>query len=323
MNKISLHSSYNGIVLFILSVLACMFVLLVERVAGIEWDFHPDANTYVTISDGTIDNFTLGNYFGGLYYILVDLADSQVWLLITFNIFIYSMTNVALGKFFKKHVDRQKVTCYFLFLCVIFNPYRIHLSVHVLKDTLIIFGLVYYFTAHRKYAWLFFVLSYAISVRSVIYLTAFLNRRNFLIVSMPIMLFIFIQPDGWLLSVLSSEHSVNMTFRDFDKVPNFFELGLLGAIIRALLWPFIFLTGVFYLISPTIMYLPIALGSLLLQLWHFKQFGRGALYFQVYVSLSILAFMVSGFTSFIRYGLPMLTILPILVIRANENRYGK
>ena len=108
-----------------------------------------------------------------------------------------------------------------------------------------------------------------------------------------------------------------MTFRDFDKVPNFFELGVLGAIIRAIVWPFLYLTGIFFLLSPTIMYLPIAIGSFSLQFWHFKQYGRPVLCFQVYLAMGILAFMVSGFTSFIRYTLPLLTILPILIIKKN------
>jgi hypothetical protein len=71
------------------------------------------------------------------------------------------------------------------------------------------------------------------------------------------------------------------------------------------------------------MYLPIAAASFFLQFWHFKQYGRLALYLQVYLSMSILAFMISGFTSFIRYALPLLTILPILVIKRNIIHYEK
>jgi hypothetical protein len=313
-------SFYNPFLIFFLSILACLFVLSVERLIGMEWDFHPDANTYIVYSSGTIDSFSIQNYFGGFFYILVDMMNSQIWLIITFNIFIYSITNVALANFFKKNAGLHKKQIWILFLLVIFNPYRTHLSVQVLKDTLIIFSLVYFFTAHRIYSWIFLLVAYSVSVRAVIYLTALLNKKNLIILIIPMVIFLLIQPEDFLPRVLSATDQVDMTFRGFDKVPNFFEFGLLGAIIRAIVWPFLFLTGLFFLISPALLYLPVAVGSIFLQFWSFKQYGRPALYLQVYLAMGILAFMVSGFTSFIRYTLPLLTILPILVIQKNNKQ---
>jgi hypothetical protein len=312
--KISLYSPF---LIFLLSILACLFVLSIEKLVGIGWDFHPDANTYIVTSNGAASNFSIQDYLGNFFYVLVDLLNSEVWLLITFNIFIYSITNVALANFFKKKTGFHNKQIWILFLLVIFNPYRTHLSVHVLKDTLIIFGMVYFFTSNRIYSWIFLLLSYSVSQRMVIYLMALINKRNLIILMVPMVFFISIQSEGFLSSVLSTRDQVDMTFRDFDKIPNFFELGTLGAIIRAIVWPFLYLTGVFFLLSPTIMYLPIAIGSFFLQFWHFKQYGKPTLYFQVYLAMGILAFMVSGFTSFIRYTLPLLTILPILIIKKN------
>ena len=314
---------YNPFLIFSLSILACLFVLSIERLTGIGWDFHPDANTYITISNGAVSSFDAQNYFGALFFVLVDMMNSEVWMLITFNIFVYSITNVTLANFFKKHTGLHKKQIWILFLLVIFNPYRTHLSVHVLKDTLIIFGMVYFFTSNKIYSWIFLLFSYSVSQRAVIYLVAILNKKNLIIIMIPIVFFISIQPEGFLSSILSAKDQVNMTFRDFDKVPNFFELGVLGAIIRAIVWPFLYLTGIFFLLSPTIMYLPIAIGSFSLQFWHFKQYGRPVLCFQVYLAMGILAFMVSGFTSFIRYALPLLTILPILIIKKNMIHYEK
>ena len=308
---------YNPFLIFSLSILACLFVLSIERLTGIGWDFHPDANTYITISNGAVSNFDVQSYFGALFFALVDMMNSEVWMLITFNIFVYSITNVTLANFFKKHTGLHKKQIWILFLLVIFNPYRTHLSVHVLKDTLIIFGMVYFFTSSKIYSWIFLLLSYSVSHRTVIYLVAILNKKNLIIIMIPIVFFISIQSEGFLSSILSAKDQVNMTFRDFDKVPNFFELGVLGAIIRAIVWPFLYLTGIFFLLSPTIMYLPIAIGSFSLQFWHLKQYGRPVLCFQVYLAMGILAFMVSGFTSFIRYTLPLLAILPILIIKKN------
>jgi len=150
-----------------------------------------------------------------------------------------------------------------------------------------------------------------------------MNKRNLIIVTVLVVAFILTLPMDFILSVMSTENQVDMTFRTFDNVHNFFELGLLGAIIRALIWPFLYLTGLFFIISPSIMYLPLALGSLFLQIWHIKQFGKLAVYFQIYLSMSILAFMVSGFTSFVRYTLPLLTILPLIVMDNKSVKYEK
>jgi len=310
-------SFYNPFLIFLLSILTCLFVLSIERLAGIGWDFHPDAVTYITRSNGALTSFGFQNYLGNFFYVLVDMMNSEVWLLITFNIFVYSITNAALANFFKKNTGLHKKQIWILFLLVIFNPYRIHLSVHVLKDTLIIFGMVYFFTSNKIYSWIFLLFSFSVTQRSVIYLAALLNKKNLIIIMIPIVFFILMQQEGFLSSILSTRGQVDMTFRNFDKVPNFFELGVLGAIIRAIVWPFLYLTGIFFLLSPAILYLPIAIGSFSLQFWHFMQYGKPALLFQVYLAMGILAFMVSGFTSFIRYSLPLLTILPLLVIKKN------
>jgi len=274
------------------------------------------------LSEGAVSSFELQNIPGAFFYVIVDFFNSDISSIIALNIAVYSITNVAIANIFYRSVGGGvKNIVLVLFLFVIFNPYRIHLSVHVLKDTIIIFGMVY-FLIGRGASWLYFVLSYFVSVRSMIYLIAIFNKRNAVFVLLPIVLFLSLQPD-LLLSILSTKDQVDMTFREFDRVPNFFEFGVAGAILRAIIWPFLYLTGMFVLLSPTVMYLPIAIGSLFLQLWHFKQYRKYALYFQVYLAMGVMAFMVSGFTSYIRYTLPLITILPILVIRRNVMRFEK
>jgi len=316
-------SLYSPSLIFFASISACLFLLLIERLVGIEWDFHPDAITYITLSNGVASNLDIRSVFGSSFYILVDILNSKVWLLIAFNIFIYSITNVALILFLKKSIGLHKGKLGILFLLVVFNPYRIHLSVHVLKDTLIIFGLVYFFTTSRIYSWLLLLLTFSLTNRTAIYLITIISKKNLIIVAISVISFIALQSEEAIFSILNVQDQVDMRFRDFDQVPSFFEFGLLGAFIRAIVWPFLYLTGVFFLLSPSIMYLPIAVGSLFLQFWHFKEYRRPALYFKVYLSMSVLAFLMPGFTSFIRYSLPLLTILPILLIKENITNHGK
>ena len=318
-------SLYSPYLIFFLSISASLFVLLLERLFGIGWDFHPDARTYIELSSGSLsllrlDNIMLGSWF----YILVDFFNSNIDALIAFNVLIYSITNVGIANFFYKHTGRdQKQITLLLFLLVIFNPYRLHLSVQVLKDTIIIFGMVY-FLISKLFSWLYFIISFLFSLRSAMYLIAVIKRRNFIVVLLLISSFLYwyMGIDG-ILSILSAEDQVNMTFRQFDSVPNFFEFGYVGAILRAIIWPFFYLTGVFIFFSPSIMYLPIAMGSFFLQVWHLKQYRRYAFYFQIYVAMGVMAFMVSGFTSYIRYTLPLVTILPILIIKRDILNYEK
>ena len=130
---------------------------------------------------------------------------------------------------------------------------------------------------------------------------------------------------GTIIHVITKTNG-DMTFRGFDSVPSFHELGILGSIIRSILWPILYLTGAFIFLSPTIFYFPIAIGSFCLNLWiikHFKDLrSLVPVLLSVYVSMAIFAFIVSGFTSFIRYCLPLIAILPILLIN-EENRQTK
>jgi hypothetical protein len=59
--------------MFSLSISACLFVLSIERLAGIEWDFHPDSTTYITKSDGETSNFNIRILLGYSFYIFIFL----------------------------------------------------------------------------------------------------------------------------------------------------------------------------------------------------------------------------------------------------------
>ncbi len=284
---------------------------------------------------------------GSLFYVIVDLFDSDIRLLIILNIFIYSITNSAITIFFKNNcnLESQKYLG-LLFLLVIFNPYRAHLSVHVLKDTLIIASLVF-FTLNKTKASsiIFFIVGAFLRNGWIIYFFSFINFKAFLsklkekssslnknkfllfaVLALSCYLIWFIDRHWGTIIHVITETLGDMTFRSFDSVPSFHELGILGSIIRSILWPILYLTGAFIFLSPTIFYFPIAIGSFCLNLWIIKHFKNLRslipVILSVYLSMAILAFIVSGFTSFIRYCLPLIAILPILLIN-EENRQTK
>ena len=94
-------------------------MLFLERYLGIEWDFHPDARTYIEspaekYKDISFGNLMIGNYF----YVLVTLLNNSIGKVILFNIIIYSITNVALANFYYKHAsfNQKKIVLFCLFL---------------------------------------------------------------------------------------------------------------------------------------------------------------------------------------------------------------
>ena len=380
---------YRPWVMFFVSILVCVGVLTIERFLGIEWNFHPDANTYFVLSsevsqsikevflgykvywepldpamktlfekpedpsgyrsfleiNTNLDSMLKGvsALKGALFYVIVDLFDSDIRLLIILNTFIYSITNSAITIFFKNNCNlKSHKYLGLLFLLVIFNPYRAHLSVHVLKDTLIIASLVF-FTINKTKASsiIFFIVGAFLRNGWIIYFFSFINFKAFLsklkekssslnknkflllaVLALSCYLIWFIDHHwGTIIHVITKTNG-DMTFRGFDSVPSFHELGILGSIIRSILWPILYLTGAFIFLSPTIFYFPIAIGSFCLNLWIIKHFKNLRslipVILSVYLSMAILAFIVSGFTSFIRYCLPLIAILPILLI--NEDR---
>jgi hypothetical protein len=346
---------FSPVFIFIFSIFCCIATLIIERSLGVGWDFHPDANTYLKTSekianDVYVDfsnksfNFTtIINYLslikGSLFYFIVDFFNSNINLVLGLNIFFYSLTNAKISSFYLNNCfEESELFLGILFFLVIFNPYRIHLSVHVLKDTLIIASLVFVALNRRSFSSiLYFIFGMFLRNGWIMYFFSFINLRKFKlimsnntsnlnkilylcsIIFIIIYLYWFVDKYwGTIYHVLTTTNG-NMTFREFDNVPSFYELGVFGSIIRATLWPLLYISGAFIILSPTIMYFPIALGSFLIQYWAIKQFKNPALlmrvYFSMFLSMAIFAFIVSGFTSYIRYCLPILTIMPILLIK--------
>ena len=317
-------SLLNPIFVFILSIFSCLVVLLIERNLGISWDFHPDATTYINQSHNVIDSIgKLSSVINNAFYYYVNFFNSNIISIISTNILIYSLTNFIIASFYLKNCQIYSKSFHsVLFLLVLFNPYRIHLADHVLKDTIIIALLVFFtISQNRLFKFSHFLLLFLFRIASFIYLVAFIKFKEVFKMNWFNSLFFIVVFFGMIIYswdriiFISTVGLGDMSFRDFDKIPNFYDLGFIGSILRAILWPILYLTGAFIFFSPSIMYLPIALGSFLLQLWSIYQLKKLGFVFSIYCAMAIFAFIVSGFNSFIRYSLPLLTILPILVIQ--------
>ena len=308
----------NKLSVFIISCISSLSILLLERLAGIKWDYHPDADTYVNSYDFAFEIITNGkieSFFNNFYYVISFMLHGDITLLISINIIAYSLTNViffySFCNFEKKHKIKSSHRFLF-FLWIFIFPYRLHLSVQVLKDTLIILSFAI-LTSKMKFKNIAWLPIFLLRMFSGFYIIPLLSKR-YLILFTFIFLAILIVFTDEIFNFLIDKNEVSMTFRDYDIIPTFSQLGLLGVILRGLIWPLFLLSGIYALISPSFAFIPVALGTYFTIFWSKKILNVWPWSLGIYLSLAIIGTVVNGFTSFIRYTFPILVVIPHLIL---------
>jgi hypothetical protein len=121
---------------------------------------------------------------------------------------------------------------------------------------------------------------------------------------------------------LSGTNDIELNFREFDRVPTFKDYGLIGVALRAIIWPILTLSGGYAIISPALLYFPLAIGVFSLQIWSIISFRKFAITLEVYIVLAILSVLAPGFVSYNRYCLPVVVVLPIILL-IQQRRQGE
>ena len=342
--------------LFFVSIGLELIALLTLRLIGIDWDYHIDAVTYVEKSRIVKTAiFQSGNFLTALnngYYILVDFLNSKPSNIITFNILLFGLTNLFIAAIMRPF--RNKNYIYFEYL-ILFNPYRIYLGTTLLKDSLVCFLVIiaYYFfnffkivmsrsnNLFKKYHLLIrkllvdklifigcLILLPFIGLRTILYLIVFPNSfqkiKNFrgliyLICLVFILNYFVIYFTGsGILSAFNSATSVNMDFRDYGAIPNFSSFGYLGIILKIFLWPFLYITGLFIIFSPSLELFFISFGISLVYLLLLKQ--KVSIPIGSIIGFVFFAGITNGFLSFARYSLP-LWLISVIIIYCNNKSF--
>jgi hypothetical protein len=302
---------------FLISILFSLLVLSIERSVNINYDYHPDTLTYLNnSSEDLIADFYQNplQFLGNFYYIWVSFFTANKTVLITLNIFIYALTNSIMFLLIKEIYRKKGWLYYISVLIIIFDPYRAHLSVHILKDTLIIFSLVLFIFSSSKIISSFgLILGFMLRLGFFVYLPIvliYLNKKNFIFITLGILIPFWYFWDI-ILSGISSGQEIDMAFRDFDRVHNFVEIGYpLGDIIRSLTWPVIRLTGLAVLFHP--IYLLFFFQSVALMCLFFA--NKNYLSYKIIFFISTLvglAIVTSGYNSYLRWSQPIITALSI------------
>jgi hypothetical protein len=328
-------------IFFLTSILASVLVLIVERkVLGLGPLYHPDSehylkhqNTYFYLS---LDQSFFENLYkyikqfttGSLYYSIVHLAfeikeffnfSTPYRNLIGLNIFFYALTNVLILNCLIKKIDKEKKIDFITIVAVIFFcflPYKIHLSVNILKETLILFFLYVYVLFPNKLTFITsFIFGIPLRLSFVFYYLAILDfNKKFLKKYFPLIILTIIGIIIWyykniysssndlnLIEYLKNRNVADMGGRDFDTMPNFSEYGIFGLVLRSIVWPITFLSGTFMFFSKSIYIYIIGLEIILLQILYYYNNKKLMISFGLFLFLFLVAIYANSYTAYIRY----------------------
>ena len=109
-------------------------------------------------------------------------------------------------------------------------------------------------------------------------------------------------------------NETNIRARGADTIPNWQELKYFGSFLRALIWPFLAFTGIFVLISPSSLLLPLAIAPIINVVLTYK-LKNNLFPFTIgtYLCLSTIAITAPGFFAFMRYSYPVISLVPLFI----------
>jgi len=301
----------------LLSFLTSAVLLGIERAVGIGWDFHPDSVTYATTSgdvyESIVENW-LGLFNNG-YYVLAYLLGESIVAITFMNMLVFALTNGLIYKSIREKSHYPITSA--LMLLLLLNPYRVHLSTTLLKDTMIIFLVVLVVISTNANRAIPIVSLFMLRIASPLYLIILVPRRLLFYGFLAVSLLIAFYWDAAFNRILEFNEQ-EMRLRDFDSIPTFQEFGFFGAVLRGIFWSLLSVSGVFALVSPAPAYVPVAIGSVMTLLFIKKATGSFKIPLQLLIVTSIFGVMVTGFTAYIRYIYPVLVAWPLIVIFKND-----
>lgn len=314
----------DKVLVFLVSLAAALLMLLMERIVGIGWDFHPDSVTYATMSGEVVTTIINNNYsqfFNNSYYFWAYAFGMNVEILTALNMIMFSVTNVIIYVFHRKYMNMMQINHVSVYvLCfILLNPYRLHLSTTILKDTsIILLVCVAVVWRIRATIWILPILM-SVRIAALFYMPVYLKRKQ-LIALFVISIAISGIFSDTLIQVLLDFNSSEMQLREFDTIPTFQSIGILGVLARAITWPIFAVTGVFAVISPAPAFFPVAVGSIMNQLYCYFTIKRISFPLSVFVPMAIFGALVTGYTSYVRYIYPLLVVLPLLALKQQHDQ---
>jgi hypothetical protein len=231
------------------------------------------------------------------------------------NMILFSVTNGLIYKFIKEKSFYEISSAQILLLLL--NPYRLHLSTTLLKDTLIIFLVILLIRPKLFVRTFSFVSIFILRVASPIYMILLIPRRYIFYFALVVLASMPIYWDSAISRIIEFNDQ-EMQLRDFDKIPTFQEFGVFGAFARGIIWSALSFSGLFVLLSPAPAFVPVAIGSVMTLVFLKKSTGSYKIPLQLLIATSLFGVMVTGYTAYIRYIYPMLVAWPVIAVLRND-----
>lgn len=313
-----------GISIFIVSLIAVFIVRFLEISVGIDHGFHPDSLHYIEFYHIFTTNKinSLSSLNNGYYYV-VSFFNGDVNSLIIFNQFIFAVTNVLIFKIFGNKYNNLKLIQYI----ILFLPYRLHLSAHVLKDTIIIFLILCTYYASLRSFPIFVLLTslFRVSVAPIVIAIRFTPKRRIYMFIGILILLIMVSMIPELSSFLLDRSEADMGGREYFDVPFSNASGFLELFVKATLWPTLAKTGFFSVVSPHPVTIAISLEPIILTAWAvYHRRLQNYLFENGVLAMVIIALLVTSFGAYYRYVYPFMILDYILMAKrymSNRSKY--
>jgi hypothetical protein len=350
-------SKFKDLILIIIitilgSFLTYFFLYFERRIIGIGPFYHPDSSYYydnfirnsiLSSSKGIIENINLyfQNFFSntlypsiiGLTFELYETIQKLNFLsflhntfyryVVSLNIIISLIINVIL---LKHYLYTFKDSSYniknlIFFIIILFLPYKMHLSVNILKDIIILLPLVFFFTTKTFSTLLIgFMIATPLRYGAIIYYFLFLNYKIFnkkiiiglVVLTIIVSLYLFLKVvyvdydntnQDLIISIkefLRARNVADMGGRSYDNVPNFSEFKS-GSIIRALIWPILFISGTFSFFADSYFMYYLTLEILGIQILIYYFYKKSIISINLILILVIIGIYCNTFTAYFRY----------------------
>lgn len=308
------------IILFMLAALYLGILNAVELEAGISKSFHIDSQTYADPEitkelcyrafEGKVTDFFRGGYFCTSYILGPEIS-------ILINAILYCVTTVILMDTLIR--ARLSLGTTLLITVIIFAPYRAHLAIHLLKDSLIHFFVCLGLFYRGGALWAIPLMLFR-GPAALLYFGSLFSIKKIMVITAAVLVVLI--PMFWAsliakLEILMQGNNNMAVYQDYDTVPTFQDMGLFGDFLRFMLWPGLLITGAFLITSPSIFFIPIAiigLPSVILIILSNKSSRLLSQLIKMYFSIGVIAYIMPGYTSFIRYSYPFISIVLVAII---------
>jgi len=320
------------------SILICIIFFCIERLLGIDQFYHPDSSYYLTKHEIHSSNF-INNpkaiLSTGFYY-LSRILNYNYLSIIIFNFVLFSLTNLMVFNLIFKNnlliLDNHRI--FILYTILYFDPYRLHLAGHVLKETALIFlmiSFIYFGNIFLKIIFLslsifikkniifYFIIFYidnlikrffALKIKFIFYTIIFIiffvflffyefnifNKENFSIFNF------FSNTNQNLIESIERWHYRDMTGREYDMVPNFQNFSFpLGFFLKIVTWPILIFSGFFLFFTKSFLFKSLGLMMIYFNISIYFVTKKSYMNIGLLTLLILVALYSTTFTSYFRY----------------------